>query len=99
MSQFTDLLHEMKFMLEHVQRHHNELIFIKCLNTGCPQCSKNQIKAKQVFEFLNQYEMKFFSPMPSENHPGHYCTFLEMIEKPPKEVQFSVVLWYAFLYT
>ena len=24
--------------------------------------------------------------MPSDKYPGHYCTYLEMSEKPPKEV-------------
>ena len=24
--------------------------------------------------------------MASDNYPGHYCTFMEMCEKPPKEV-------------
>ena len=86
MNEYSDLLDEVKFMLKHIQRHHNEVVFIKCQNPTCDHCGKHPVKAKEVFKFLEPYGMKFFSPMPSDKYPGHYCTFLEMCEKPPKEV-------------
>ena len=86
MNDYSDLLEEMKFMLKHVQRHHNEVLFIKCKSPMCDHCGNHPVKSKEVFYFLKTYGMNFFSPMPSSNYPGHYCTFLEMFEKPPTEV-------------
>ena len=52
----------------------------------CDHCGKHPVKTKEVIVFLKPYGKKFFSPMPNNNYPGHYCTFLEMCEKPPTEV-------------
>lgn len=52
----------------------------------CDHCGKHPVEAKEILNFLERYGMKFFSPMPSDRHPGHYCTYLEMCEKSPEEV-------------
>ena len=75
---FDSLLAEYKFLLSHVRRHHNEIIFLKCESSTCEHCSKHPVRATESFSFLKQCEMKMFYPLPSTQHPGHYCTFLEM---------------------
>ena len=81
MDEYVSLYEEMKFMLKHIQRHRNELIFLKCLEDTCTYCTTNPPKATKVYKFLKERNIIFFSPMPSSKHPGHYCTFLEMCQK------------------
>ena len=52
MKKYWDLLDEMKFMLKHIQWHHNEVVFVKCQSPTCNHCGKHPVKAKEVFKFL-----------------------------------------------
>ena len=88
MNEYSDLLNEVKFMLKHIQRHHNEVVFIKRSSPTCDRFGKHPVKAKEVFKFLEPYGMKFFSLMQSDKYPGHYCTFLEMCENLQKKWEF-----------
>ena len=75
-----------KFLLSHVQRHHNEIIFFKCESSTSEHCSKHPVRATESFSFLKQCEMKMFYPLPSTQHPGHYCTFLEICNNSTTEL-------------
>lgn len=81
-SEYASLYEELKFMLAHIQRHRNELVYVKCLSENCDYCTTHPPKATGVFAFLQERNMTLFSPMPSHKYPGHYCTFLEMCCKP-----------------
>ena len=85
-STHTVLLNQFKFLLEHVDRHHNEIIFLKCNEITCSHCTKNPVRATEVFSFLKERKMKLFYPMPSKDHKGHFCTFLEMCNVKPEEL-------------
>ena len=85
-STYTDLLSEYRFLLAHTSRHHSEIIFMKCGHSTCPHCSENPVRAKEVFSFLRDRKMSLFYPMPSKEHVGHYCTYLEMCSKKPEEI-------------
>ena len=73
-------------MVAHIQRHRNELVYLKCLSENCDYCTTYPPKATGVFAFLQERNMTLFSPMPSHKYPGHYCTFLEMCRKPASEL-------------
>lgn len=76
----TELLKELRFMLDHLDRKKNEVVLKKCTDPECNHCSGRPVVATKVFSFLN--ERKLFNPMTSDANPGHYCTFLEMCERP-----------------
>ena len=76
----------MKFMIMHLQRHRNEMVFLKCLKSTCTYCMLNPPKAVKVYDVLEKRNMILFSPMPNREHLGHYCTFLEMCEKEETEL-------------
>ena len=76
MSEYSQQFEEMKFMLKHIQRHRNEVMFLKCLEDTCAYCTTNPPRATKVYKFLQERNMTLFSPMPSSEHLGHYCTFL-----------------------
>ena len=83
-SSYKTLLEEYKFMLAHVHRHHNEVIFLKC--NECVHCTQHPVQTTQVFSFLRERGMKIFHRLPSAQHVGHYCTFLEMCSKRPDQL-------------
>ena len=64
-------------MLVHIQRHRNEVIFMKCSDSSCSHCTQNPVKAKKLFAMLKKMDMKNFAPLPKGN-TGHYYTFKEM---------------------
>ena len=77
---------EMEAMHTHVKRYRNEVIFLKCPEPGCPHCSEHPVRAKKLFKFLRERDMKMFSPVASTRFEGHYCTFMEMCDKNPEEL-------------
>ena len=70
--EFKDILDEFKEMHQHMDRHLNELVFIKCNDRSC--CSKFRCEAAK--DFLGK-EMRFPSPSESSLYKGHYNTFLQ----------------------
>lgn len=86
MGEYSSLYEETKFMLAHTQRHRNELVFLKCLKQSCTYCMANPPKATKVYAFLQERNMTLFSPIPSNEYTGHYCSFLEMCKKPASEL-------------
>ena len=85
-NQYSGLLEEYKFMLKHCSRHHNEIIFLKCTDKMCDHCFNNPVRATETASFLRDRGMQMFYPAPSAQHPGHYCTFLEMCNKDKNDL-------------
>ena len=73
-------MEELRFMLKHVPRKSNELIYMKCLNPRCNHCSKNPIITTDTWEDLKKNEFKWHNLVASTKFPGHYMTFLESLE-------------------
>ena len=75
------LMEELTFMLKHVDRKSNELIYMKCVNPRCNHCSQNLIIATDAWEDLKEIEFKWHNPAVSTKFPGHYIlTSLESLE-------------------
>ena len=72
-SQSQKFSKELRFMIKHMDRRHNELIFIKCEDHDCNHCQQSPVQAKRAFQFLKEQQI-FFVPTPTDNHPGHYHT-------------------------
>ena len=85
-STYANLIQEFRFLLAHVNRHYNEIMFLKCQESGCTHCTQNPVRAKEVFSFLTGRKMKLFYPLPSSEHVGHFSTYLEMCSKKPEQL-------------
>lgn len=83
-------LKELEFLLNHVDRKNNELVFMKCSDGSCDHCTLHPVRAKKLFKFLNGNKMLLFNPTESDQHPGHYYTFLEMCKKSAEHVHMPV---------
>ena len=78
-STYTDLLSE--------YRHYNAVNFMKCGHVPAPTALRILSRLyKEVFSFLKNRKMSLFYPMPSKEHVGRYCTYLEMCSKKLKEI-------------
>lgn len=67
---YKTLVEEYKFLLAHIRRHHNEVIFLKCTNSECNHCTQHPVQAIEAFSFLRERNMKMFYPLPSSQHSG-----------------------------
>ena len=85
MTMIRNIEKEMREMLLHIQRHRNEVIFMKCSDSNCSHCMQNPVKAKKLFAMLKQIGMKIFAPLPNPNN-GHYYTFKEMCNSEPEKL-------------
>ena len=72
-------------MIKHMDRRHNELIFVKCEDHDCSHCQQSPVQAKRAFQFLKGHII-FFVPTPSDKHPGHYHTYHEMCQLKPSSL-------------
>ena len=70
----SSVLSEFKSMHQHLDRHLNEVIFVKCNDGTC--CSP--FKSEKVLNFFGGHD-KIRFPSPSLNKNGHYNTFLQEI--------------------
>jgi len=75
---------EFSFFAKHADRRVNEISFIKCQlfkkeGQECEFCSQNPPVKLEAFEFEKRIGGFLFDLKPSENHPGHFLTYLEMI--------------------
>ena len=80
---------ELSFMIKHMDRRHNELIFFKCEDHSCTHCQQNPVQARNAFQFLKERHkrhMTFFVPTPSDGYPGHYHTYHEMCQIEPSSL-------------
>ena len=71
---YSDLLLEFKQMHGHMDRHLNEVVFVKCENRSC----YDKFRSKVTIEMLGA-ERRLPSPSPNRNLKGHYSTFLQEI--------------------
>jgi len=71
---------ELRFMLKHIERKSNEIIFRKCNNPNCRHCLNHPIVSKKSWEYLHSKNFKWPNPTESESFPGHYKTYLEVDE-------------------
>ena len=69
--EYKDIVDEMKQMLSHIDRHLNEVIFIKCSDKSC-----GEFRSQAAKDFLGE-AMRFPSPSQSAVYKGHYNTFLQ----------------------
>ena len=60
-------------MLNHIDRHLNEIVFTKCTNKKC--C--DSWISKEVFSFMKDHGIRLFAPTYNETTDGHYETFLK----------------------
>ena len=77
---------ELRFMMKHIDRKSNEIVFCKCMDPACSYFSSHPIRASKMWEFLRKKEFKWFNPVPSTTHPGHYLTFLEVLQLDKKDL-------------
>ena len=70
---YSKLNKEFQEMLNHIDRHLNEIVFTKRTNKKCcePWISK------EVFSFMKDHGMRLFAPTYSKKSDGHYQTFLK----------------------
>ena len=67
---FSNLSTEYKCMFKHIDRHANEVIFMKCDKRCCGEWESAALK-----EFLEKFKMMLFAP--TSTTCGHYDTFLQ----------------------
>ena len=75
---------DLRFMVKHIDRKSNEIIFMKCKDPACTHCSARPVQALKLWQFLKDRDFKWFNPDSSDTHPGHYKTFIEMSEVDAK---------------
>ena len=81
----TPVLRELKFLFDHLEKKSNEIIFRKCVRPSCKHCTENPIIATKAWEELQQSGFKWPNPVESENFPGHFKTYREIIESPSSD--------------
>ena len=70
-------------MCNHMDRKSNEVIFSKCNNPHCKYCSDTPVIAKHAWNYLKENEFKWPNPLPSNEHTGHYMTYIEVGNMDP----------------
>ena len=66
---FSNLVKEYKSVFKHIDRHSNEIIFVKCDDRSC--CTEWKLKS-----FVQKFKMQLFAPSTTTTC-GHYDTFLQ----------------------
>ena len=76
-------LEEFRFLVQHVDRRHNEITFAKCQFFGevlCDYCAENPPQANKALDLLKKSNGSLFEPTPSPDLENHYLTYLQMRE-------------------
>ena len=77
------LVREFKFLCHHADRRRNSISFLKCqlIRPGkeCDWCLSHPPLDCPAYRFEKGVGGFSFDPMPSEDHPDHFMTYLEMI--------------------
>ncbi|XP_071478062.1 uncharacterized protein [Diadema antillarum] len=75
----SDLSHEYSFMAQHMDKRIGMVIFTKCDERNCEHCRNNPpLLSSDDMQLLRNFP----TPKPSEDFPGHFATFLEVIATP-----------------
>lgn len=73
-----DVTKELHFMIKHIERKSNEVIFKKCSNPRCGHCNSRPIISQKSWQYLQERDFKWPNPVSSLENPGHYKTFMEI---------------------
>ena len=76
----VSLVKELRFLLSHIDKKHNEVVFSKYFDPSCQHCVKNSIKAEEFYSFLKKFSYKLLNPQFSKVHLGHYQSFIEVCQ-------------------
>ena len=77
--QHANIIKEFQECNNHIDRHLNEIVFVKCEDSSC--CSS--FRSKKIKEYFNG-AVKFPSPSESKQHKGRFNTFLQEHLNPHK---------------
>ena len=69
---YANIRKKYKSMFKHLDRHHNEIVFIKCRGKSC--CAG--FHSLQLLDILKSWEFKILAPTPDETCKNHYNTFI-----------------------
>ena len=81
MYKYSNLKKEYIGMFKYIDRHRNEIVFMKCVDRSC--CS--DFRSLNLESFFRQTNMRFHAPTRSSSKQGHYKTFLEESESVNKK--------------
>ena len=75
---------EFKFLCRHADRRNNALAFLKCQlfkpsGQECHHCTSNPPSPCSAYDYEKSIGGFMFDPVPSEEHDGHFKTYLEMV--------------------
>ena len=73
LSKYKELMVECNKMFRHLDRHLNEIVFVKCKDKTC--CK--EWLSKDLYNHLNQFKFRLSAPTKNKYHDGHYETFLQ----------------------
>ena len=72
--QYADLRKEFMEMFSHIDRHLNEIVFIRCnVRRCCNEFRSGELKSY----FVERAQMRLMAPTPSIQYKGHYKSFFE----------------------
>ena len=60
---YANIRKEYKSLFKHLDRHHNEIVFIKCRGKSC--CA--DFSSLQLLDILKSWEFKILAPTPDEH--------------------------------
>ena len=73
LSKYKELMVECNKMFRHLDRHLNEIVFVKCKDKTC--CK--EWLSKDLYNHLNQFKFRLPAPTKNKYHDGHYETFFQ----------------------
>ena len=73
LSKYKELMVECNKMFRHLDRHLNEIVFVKCKDKTC--CK--EWLSKDLYNHLNQFKFRLPAPTKNKYHDGHHETFLQ----------------------
>ena len=85
------LVREFQFLCLHADRRRNSISFVKCQlfrpGRECNWCLSHPPVDCPAYQFEKSIGGFCFDPMPSEDHPNHYMTYLEMVDRKKYDYQ------------
>ena len=93
-----DVTSELRFMMKHIDRKSNEVIFRKFVDPRCDHCSSSPIISTEAWNYLKEREFKWPNPIPSTaDHPGHFKTFIEIDKLDSESITTGMFLIHILL--
>ena len=91
-----DVVKEMRFVANHIDRKSNEIIFTKCIYPRCKHCFSNPIISKKAWEDIKERNFKWPNPILSQQFPDHYKTFIEIDTLDESNIITSIIDFYNY---